>query len=279
MADILALRFTDEDEARKFLERKRWADGVACPHCGVMDEAYRLEAQADSKKPVRKGVWKCGACREQFSVTVGTIMEDSHIPLNKWLLAFQLLCASKKGMSAHQLHRMLGVTYKSAWFMAHRIRYAMTQEPLSSKLDGIIEIDETYIGGKIRMPAKPQREIGEVRKHPSPVRNKAAVVAVLQRGGRVQSRHVERVTAENLRPIMDEMVDKSARLMTDSSTVLESAGTGRKHDQVNHTEKEYVRYEDGVCISTNSVEGFFGLLKRGINGVYHHVGKHHPAIP
>lgn len=159
--------------------------------------------------------------------------------------------------------------------MAHRIRYAMTQEPLSSKLNGIVEVDETYIGGKIRMPAKPQREIGEVRKHPSPVRNKAAVVAVLQRGGRVQSHHVERVTAENLKPIIEQMVCESAHMMTDSSTVLDSVGTGRKHDQVNHSAKEYVRYEDGVCISTNTIEGFFELLKRGINGVYHHVGKHH----
>ena len=153
MADIPAARFTDEDEARNFLERKRWADGVACPHCGVMGEAYRLEGQADSKKPVRKGVWKCGACREQFTVTVGTIMEDSHIPLHKWVLAFHLLCSTKKGMSAHQLHRMLGVTYKSAWFMAYRIRYAMTQEPLSPKLRGAVEVDETYICGKKRAGA------------------------------------------------------------------------------------------------------------------------------
>jgi transposase-like protein len=278
-AAIIAPHFSDPDKAREFLEAKRWPDGPECPHCGVVGEAYRLTADLEDKKAkthARKGVWKCAACREQFTVTVGTIMEDSHIPLNKWLFAFHLLCASKKGMSAHQLHRMLGVTYKSAWFMAHRIRYAMTQEPLSSKLGGVVEVDETYVGGKMRMPHKHQREIGEVRpKGPSPLKNKAAVVSVLQRNGRVQSIHVERVTAENLKPIIKQMVDERAHLMTDSSTVLDSVGTGLKHDQVNHNEKEYVRYENGVCITTNGVEGFFATLKRGINGVYHHVGQQH----
>jgi|SRR5271157_1177897 len=148
-AAIIAPHFQDPEKARQFMEAKRWPDGPICPHCGVVGEAYRLEAdlEAKTKTRARKGLWKCAACREQFSVTVGTIMEDSHIPLNKWLFAFHLLCASKKGMSAHQLHRVLGVTYKSAWFMCHRIRYAMTQEPLSSKLGGIVEVDETYIGG------------------------------------------------------------------------------------------------------------------------------------
>jgi len=154
-ADLLVAQFTDNEAARAFLEAKRWPDGTVCPKCGVIGESYRLRPNEDSKQPVRKGVWKCGGCREQFSVTVGTVMEDSHIPLNKWLLAFHLLCASKKGMSAHQLHRMLGVTYKSAWFMAHRIRHAMSQEPLSSKLDGVVEIDEAYVGGKRRRKNNP----------------------------------------------------------------------------------------------------------------------------
>ncbi|HWB85310.1 MAG TPA: IS1595 family transposase [Bryobacteraceae bacterium] len=281
-AAIIAPHFQDPEKAREFLESKRWPNGPECPHCGVVGEAYRLTADLENKKAkthTRKGVWKCAACREQFTVTVGTIMEDSHIPLNKWLLAFHLLCASKKGMSAHQLHRMLGVTYKSAWFMAHRIRYAMTQEPLSSKLGGVVEIDETYVGGKFRKINKwQQREAGqEPKKRANPVGNKAAVVSVLQRNGRVQSMHVERVTAENLQPIVQQMVCESAHIMTDSSTVLGGVTmqTGHKHDQVNHTEKEYVRYEDGICITTNSVEGYFATLKRGINGVYHHVGKHH----
>ncbi len=143
----VAKHFSNDESARKLLEQLRWPNGPACPHCGSL-EVYRLEAKPESKKPVRKGVLKCKACRKQFTVTVGTIFEDSHIPLHKWLLAIQLLCSSKKGMSAHQFHRMLGITYKSAWFMAHRIRFAMSQPPLVNKLQGIVEADETYIGGK-----------------------------------------------------------------------------------------------------------------------------------
>jgi transposase-like protein len=277
----LAQHFSDEDKAREFLEKLRWPDGPVCPKCGEIDNAYRLEPKPSKKGThVRKGVWKCGGCREQFTVTVGTIFEDSHIPLSKWLLAYHLLCASKKGMSAHQLHRMLKVTYRSAWFMAHRIRYTMTQEPLSSKLTGVVEVDETYVGGKLRVgPYRPKeymRNRGRKPHYAAPTSNKAAVVSVLQRGGRVQSTHVEKVTAENLREMVSTMVDENAHVMTDSSTVLKKAFLGtRNHSQVNHTEKEYVRYEDGLCITTNAIEGYFATLKRGINGVYHHVGKQH----
>lgn len=272
----LAQHFSDEDKAREFLEALRWPDGPVCPKCGEVNNAYRLEPKPSKKDThVRKGVWKCGGCREQFTVTVGTIFEDSHIPLSKWLLAYHLLCASKKGMSAHQLHRMLKVTYRSAWFMAHRIRYTMSQEPLSSKLRGIIEVDETYIGGKLRTVPQVQKFGMRPKDRVSPVSNKAAVVSVLQRGGRVQSQHVERVTTENLRPIIEQMVAEDAHVMTDSSTVLKGAMRGRKHDRVDHKAEEYVRYENGVCITTNSIEGYFATLKRGINGVYHHVGKQH----
>jgi transposase-like protein len=274
----LARHFSDEDKAREYLEAQRWPEGPICPHCGELDNAYRLQPKESKKDThVRKGVWKCAGCREQFTVTVGTIFADSHIPLSKWLLAFHLLCASKKGISAHQLHRMLKVTYRSAWFMAHRIRYAMTQEPLSSKLTGIIEVDETYIGGKMRVGTyKPIDGRTARRKRPAPIANKAPVVSVLQRGGRVQSLHMARVTAENLRDVVNTMVDEDAHVMTDSSTVLKKAFLGRRtHSQVNHTDKEYVRYENDVCITTNSIEGYFATLKRGINGVYHHVGKQH----
>jgi len=151
----------------------------------------------------------------------------------------------------------------------------MSQEPLSSKLEGIIEIDETYVGGKIRTVPQVQKLGVRPKDRVSPVSNKAAVVSVLQRGGRVQSKHVTRVTTENLRPIVEEMVAENAHVMTDSSTVLAGALRNRKHDQVNHRSEEYVRYENGVCITTNSIEGYFATLKRGINGVYHHVGKQH----
>lgn len=294
-ADILAPHFTDENEARAFLEAKRWPDGAVCPHCGVIGEAYRLRPTIEgTKTAVRKGVWKCGGCREQFTVTVGTVMEDSHIPLNKWLLAFHLLCASKKGMSAHQLHRMLGVTYKSAWFMAHRIRYAMTQEPLSSKLDGVVEIDEAYIGGKRRRKNNPGGgpQEGETdvtigkrkwrKKAPvgapkgiHPHSDKEIVVSLVQRGGKVRSMHVQRVTQDNLRPILKEYLAEGVHVMTDSANTLKLDDPSQKHDKVNHAAKEYVRYENGTCITTDTVEGYFATLKRGIDGVYHHVGRQH----
>src|SRR2546423_9375323 len=136
-----------EDDARAFLESLRWPGGPFCPRCGDT-KAYKLNPKPTSTRGVRKGVYKCGGCRKQYTVTVGTIFEDSHIPLSKWLLAIHLMCASKKGISAHQLHRMLELSYKSAWFMCHRIRYAMEQEPLRGKLSGIVEADETFIGGK-----------------------------------------------------------------------------------------------------------------------------------
>ena len=271
----LAQHFSDEEKARSFLEKERWPEGAICPHCGELGRAYRLEPKDNGKTHVRQGVWKCGGCREQFTVMVGTIFEGSHIPLHKWLLATHLLCASKKGMSAHQLRRMLGITYKSAWFMAHRIRHAMAQDSFCGKLSGIVEMDETYIGGKLRCGSQITKPGERPKDYLSPVANKEAVVSVLQRGGSVRSYHVERVTAKNLKPIIKEMVAENAHLMTDTSTVLASVGRKRKHSQVNHNAKEYVRREDGVCITTNAVEGYFANLKRGINGVYHHVGKNH----
>ena len=271
----LAQHFSDEDKAREFLEKKRWPAGPICPHCGLLGEAYKLNPTQKGKTHVRKGVWKCAGCRKEFTVTVGTIFEDSHIPLHKWLLAFHLLCASKKGMSAHQLHRMLGVTYKSAWFMAHRIRYAMAQEPLSSKLEGILEIDETYIGGRFRTGPQAVTPGERAKDRPAGTQNKAAVLSVLQRGGRVQSMHVQKVTAKNLKPVIEEMVAENAIVMTDDSSVLDRASGTRKHYTVNHSADEYVRYEGELCVTTNAVEGYFANLKRGINGVYHHVGKQH----
>src|SRR5579872_2913921 len=274
----LAAHFNNAESARTFLEKQRWPDGVVCPHCGAIGTAYRLAPRESKKgKHVRQGVWKCGGCREQFSVTVGTIFEDSHIPLNKWLLAVHLLCASKKGMSAHQLHRMLKVSYKSAWFMAHRIRYAMTQEPLSSKLTGVVEVDETYIGGRLKTgPYKDARRgRGRPKARLAGIDNKAPVVSVLQRDGRVQSMHITKVTAENLKPILREMIDEQAHMMTDTATVLQAKDVCAEHSRVNHKAEEYVRYENGLCITTNAVEGYFANLKRGINGVYHHVGQQH----
>lgn len=253
----LAKYFSDEDAARELLERMRWGQsGPVCPKCGGTSP-YKLTARENSAKPGRKGLYKCRACRKQFTVTVGTIFEDSHIPISKWLLAIHLLCASKKGMSAHQLHRMLGVTYKSAWFMAHRLRYAMTQEPLKTKLQGIVEADETYIGGRRKTGKKGFNREG-----------KTPVVALVERGGRVRAAVMPRVYGEDVREHIIKHVDQDVRLMTDESPLY--TGVGKElasHETVKHSIKEYVRGD----VHTNTVEGFFSLLKRGIIGVYHHV--------
>ncbi len=271
----LAENFSNEDKARDFLEKQRWPEGPICPHCGLLGNAYRLKPTDAGKTHVRKGVWKCGGCRKEFTVTVGTIFENSHIPLHKWLMAYHLLCSSKKGISAHQLHRMLGITYKSAWFMAHRIRHSMTQEPLAKLLAGTVEIDETYIGGKLRVGPQVGKLGERPKDRPQASSNKAAVVSLVERGGSVHSRHVEHVSAKNLKPIIKQVLAEDAHVMTDSGTALEGALMGRKHDQVNHTAEEYVRYRDGVCITTNRVESFFAILKRGVNGIYHHLSKKH----
>jgi transposase-like protein len=230
-----------------------------CPHCGGADP-YRLTPRPDAKRPGRKGLLKCRACRKQFTVTVKTIFEDSHIPLATWLTAIHLICSSKKGISAHQLHRMLGITYKSAWFMAHRIRYAMTQEPLKSKLDGIVEVDETYIGGKARGVGSGNRG------------SKMAVMALIQRGGKMKALPLDTVNARNLKPVVAQYVASTARVMTDQSPSYKGlAKMFAGHETVNHSIREYVRGDAGV----NLAEGFFGLFKRGIVGAFHHVSKRH----
>jgi len=288
---ILEARFQDEDAAREYLEAQRWPDGPVCPHCGLVGEAWKItvkektpeqiQALRDAGKRVRKprkGLWQCAGCHQQFSVTVKTIFEDSHIPLHKWLLASHLMCASKKGISAHQLMRMLDIKqYKSAWFMAHRIRYAMTGE-LPEKMNGIIEADEAYLGGKARNKHKHFRRTLKpgvrAQDYPNYNAEKAAVFSIVQRGGKVYSRHVEKITADNLKAVLNEVCAADAHLMTDSG-VLKKALKDRKHSLVNHSADEYVRFDEGVCVTTNTVEGYFATLKRGINGVYHHVGRKH----
>lgn len=250
--------YLNEDAAREYLEQKRWPNGAVCPHCGAT-VAYKLQPKTNSNRPVRNGVWKCKACRKQFTVTVGTIFEGSHIPLYQWLSAIQFLCASKKGMSAHQLHRMLNITYKSAWFMAHRIRYAMTQLAVIDKLQGIVEADETYIGGKHHGKRGRGSE------------NKTPVFALVERNGRVRTFKTKRVTAKNLSEKIRENVDREATIMTDEFLAYRNLGKEFTHYTVRHGAGEYVNGN----AHTNTAEGFFSILKRGINGVYHHVSEQH----
>jgi transposase-like protein len=261
----IAQSYHDEDSARAFLEAQRWPKGeVGCPKCGEVGRSYRLQPKQNGETHVRKGVWKCGACRKQFTVTVGTIFEDSHIPLNKWLMAIHLLCSSKKGMSAHQLHRMLGVQYKSAWFMAHRIRYAMAELNLPL-LTGTVEVDETYVGGK--------QVYGPHGLRKNKI-TKAPVVSLVERGGKVRSFHKEMVTGKTLKQVIRDNVSRDAHIMTDDHRGYGGLKKEFKHSVIRHSWKVYARKEGDVLISTNTIEGYFSILKRGINGVYHHVGKH-----
>ncbi len=258
MTDLTNPIYNDKNTAREHLEAMRWPDGPYCPHCGSVENITKLGG-----KSTRPGVYKCNACRKPFSVTVGTLFERSHIPLHKWVLATHLMAASKKGMSAHQLHRMLGVTYKTAWFMAHRIREGMREfnpGPLGGE-NLSVEVDETYVGGKAR---------NRKSRKTAP---KEAVVALVEREGKVRSFHVARVNSKTLRPVLTRHVSRKSRLQTDDSPVYDTIGREfRGHGRVNHSIEEYVR---GGFDHTNTVENYFSILKRGIVGVYHHVSADH----
>lgn len=257
----LARKYADEDAARELLESLRWPDGVRCPHCRN-DGAYKLTGNPDSKSPVRKGVWKCKACRKQFTVRVGTIFEDSHLPLSTWVMGIHIMCASKKGVSAKQLERMLGITYKSAWFMAHRIRYAMTEGGAAAMLSGTVEVDETYVGGKPRYKGQSPRGRG-TRKTP--------VMALVERGGGVRTAVLKNVTGKNLREHIRASVAPGATVNTDEfGGYARVHHDGYVHNVVVHSAKEYARGE----VHTNTAESFFSLLKRGVVGSFHHVSKH-----
>jgi len=272
--DIFAPRFTDKNAAREHLEALHWPEGPNCPHCGSLN-AKRLPPQkrkATKAHPggsVRKGVVQCNDCRKQYTVTVGSVFERSKVPLNKWLLVNHLLCSSKKGMSAHQIARMIGVSYKTAWFMMHRIREAMKDdgEPLGGY--GVtIEADETYVGGKDK-----NRHAKDRHGQGFGVHVKMPVVSLVERGGRVRSFHMSRVTGPNLRHVLVTNADRGSWLMTDDHSGYKKVGKEYVgHGVVKHSLGEYVR--KGV-FHTNTVESYFAILKRGIIGVYHSVSEAH----
>lgn len=251
-------RFNDEDAAREHLESLRWPNGPVCPHCGGTSHNSRLNGESH-----RRGLMFCGDCRSQFSVTVGTVFERSKVPLHKWVYATHLMCASKKGISAKQLERMLGVTYKTAWFMAHRIREAMCIEP-EGPMGGngkVVEVDETY-WGSAKVKAKGARGYD----------HKMKVVSLVERHGKKRSFHVADVTAATVAPILREQMAQKARLMTDEAAIYKKVGREfAQHGVVKHGQGEYAR-ED---VTTNTVESSFAILKRGLYGVFHHVSKAH----
>ncbi len=257
--------FTHETTARRFLEAQRWPDGPHCPFCGQVDTIKSLPA----KGSMGPGWYNCRDCRRKFTIRVGTLYERSHVPLHVWLYATHLLCSSKKGISAHQLHRMLGVTYKTAWFMAHRIREGMRETkpgPLGGK-GKTVEADETYIGGKEKNKHRSKRNKANIGGQ-----GKAVVFSLVERSGRVRSQQVPEVSAKTLRPVLVAQVDRKSFLMSDDAGQYRVMGPEfARHEVVNHGAGEYVR---GVA-HTNTIEGYFSILKRGITGTYHHVSQQH----
>jgi transposase-like protein len=254
-------RFNDEDAAREHLESLRWPRGAVCVHCGGADRQSKLEGGAH-----RPGLYFCGHCRQQYTVTVGTVFEKSHVPLHKWVYATHLMSASKKGISAKQLERMLGVSYKTAWFMAHRIREAMTngfEGPLGND-GGPVEVDETYWGNR-------NKQAPGARGYA----HKMKIVSLVDREGEKRSFHVANVTAATLKPILKKQISEYAQLMTDEAKVYKKVGKEfAEHGVVNHSMGEYVNVIR-PWIHTNTVESSFAILKRGLNGTFHSVSEEH----
>lgn len=266
-------RFTDDAAAREYLESIRWPDGPICPHCGSINRAYKIKPH---------GTYRCAepACRGNFTVTMNSPMERSHIALHKWVQAFHLMCASKKGVSSHQLHRMLNISYKAAWFMSHRIRECMRSGGLGPPMGGegkIVEADETYFGKPETEHVSPQRKgrpftksgkVGPGGKRP--------IVALVERGGNVRTFHVPVADQKSVEKIVRENIARESILHTDESRLYFNASSMfAEHETVHHTSKEYVRYEDGRAIHTNSAEGYFSIFKRGMRGIYQHCKEKH----
>ncbi len=263
------LKWSDE-ECRSYLEKMRWSNGVHCPKCGE-NSPYTITRKQPGKNSV-KSLYKCRSCKRQFTATVGTVFEDSHIPLNKWFAGIYLMCASKKGISAHQLHRQLDITYKSAWFMCHRVREAMRDKRLLP-LTGTIEADETYIGGKqrghwtLRERIQDEIKMGIRPKHRHPRMDKAVVLGILERDGKVRTKHIKQMNQRTAKEVLTNNVEFSkSRLVTDSNHAYKQIKHHLQHDIIKH-EEAYVNGD----IHTQGIENYWSILKRGLYGVFHHV--------
>jgi transposase-like protein len=265
-----APHFQSPENARDWLEAQHWPDGPICSHCGTINRAYKTK---------KLGWYRCAEkeCRKDFTVTTGTLMERSHIALNKWLMAFYLMCSSKKGVSAHQLHRALGIDYKSAWFLAHRIREAMREggfDPLGGGGGGIVEVDETYYGDVPESKRRKTTTAGRpfTKRGKTGPSNKRAIVSLVERGGRVRSFHPAVADGASVAAIVCDNIAREARLHTDESRLYTKVGAEfAAHETVNHSAKEYARGD----VNTNSVEGYFSIFKRGMRGIYQHCGEKH----
>lgn len=254
--------FTDETKAREWLEIRVWPNGPVCPHCGSTGE----DVTALQGKAHRPGVYQCNGCREQFTVTVKTVFERSKIPLSKWLAALFLLTASKKGVSAHQVHRSLGVSYKSSWFMMHRLREALRSGGLLPPMGqdgGPVEADETYLGNLKDAPKGKKR---------STFHKQAVLTLIDRKTKQARSFHVAGSRSEDITPIVRQNIASEARFMTDQATWYKKLGAEfASHETVDHGREEYVRGD----VTTNTVEGYFSVFKRGMKGVYQHCGEKH----
>ena len=262
--DLTDKIFHDEDKAREHFESLGWPKGPICPHCGETKKVYRVHGKSH-----RPGLVHCNACNGAFTITTGSVMESSHIPLTKWAIGFHLMAASKKGVSAKQLQRTLGLGYRAAWFMAHRIRLAMKlTSPGPGRIGGegkIIESDETYVGGKAQTAHKSK-----------PIPKKHAVIALVERGGEVRAKHVPTVSTKTLRATLSKHASRKSTLMTDDSPVSRKLRTEFKdHGVVVHSKGEYVG-KDGIT-HTQTVESFFAIIKRGVMGSFHSVSEQHLA--
>lgn len=264
---------SDERAAVEFIEKLRWPEGVGCPRCGDMD-VVQVKGKDGNRHP--RFLWRCHGCKQQFTVRIGTIFEDSRIPLRHWAFAFWAACACKKGVSAMQIQRQTGLSYKSALFLMHRIRYAMTPDPQTPpKLTGTVEVDETWVGGKVRRLSYQQRQAMKaagIDRIPRPPENKLPVLAMVQRDGVVRPSVVPNVTAHNVVPILKANINPSARLMTDEARHYIKVGAPfASHETVNHSAYEYARGD----VHINSAESFFSRLKRQLYGTHHAVSKRH----
>ena len=268
--DLTDPKFHDENQAREWFELSRWPLGVSCVHCG----GHRVARMGGTSG--RAGLFHCPECRGQFTVRTGHVMESSKVPLTKWAIAFHLVCSSKKGVSAHQLHRTIKVAYNTAWFMEHRIRTAMSNTDAALLGGGgkVIEADEMYHGKRETPRAMSPRRFGRAYTKGGKTGggDKRTIVALVERGGRARAQHMNTVTAQNMRHFLALHADKTSRLHTDESKLYPALGKEyATHETVNHGAKEYARGD----VTTNSVEGFFGIFKRGMVGVYQHCGEQH----
>lgn len=265
MASVLSEKhFHDEAAAYAWVEARVWPEGPVCPHCGGTDRISKMQG-----KSTRIGAYKCYQCRKPFTVKVGTVFESSHVPMTLWLQAMFLMTSSKKGISSNQLHRTLGVTLKTAWFMSHRIRLAMQAvglAPMGGE-GATVEVDETVIGRQENGP-KPR----------GGAHGRNVVLTLVERGGSSRSFHVEGSTIGQLMPIIRANVAAQTAVMTDQAgwyKKMNHDGFFASHDSVDHSKDEYVRYEASATVTTNTVEGFFSVFKRGMKGIYQHCGERH----